>query len=48
MAQNHYVTKRKRRNKNSNRKDPSANTMAALRKHAAADKQSSKPSEPAK
>jgi hypothetical protein len=37
MAQNHYVTKTKRRNKNSKRKDPSAKTMAALRKHAAAE-----------
>ena len=32
MAQNHYVTKRKRRPKNNNRKDPSAATMAKLRK----------------
>ena len=37
MAQNHYVTKTKRRNKNKDRKDPSAATMAKLRKHAAAD-----------
>lgn len=37
MAQNHYVTKAKRRNKNSKRKDPSAATMAKLRKLAAAD-----------
>jgi len=37
MAQNHYVTKPKRRPKNSNRKDPSAETMAKLRKLAAAD-----------
>jgi hypothetical protein len=37
MAKNHYVTKRKRRNKNSNRKDPSSATMAALRKRTAAD-----------
>jgi len=36
MAQNHYVTKPKRRNKNSKRKDPSAATMAKLRQHAAA------------
>jgi len=44
MAQNHYVTKAKRRNKNSKRKDPSAKTMEALRKHAAADtKKSSAP-----
>ena len=37
MSQNHYVTKRKRRNKNKNRKDASQATMAALRKHAAAE-----------
>jgi hypothetical protein len=37
MAQNHYVTKPKRRNKNSNRKDPSKATMAKLRAHAAAE-----------
>jgi hypothetical protein len=37
MSKNHYVTKPKRRNKNSNRKDPSASTMAALRKRAAAE-----------
>lgn len=37
MSKNHYVTKPKRRNKNSKRKDPSAATMAALRKHAAAE-----------
>lgn len=37
MAQNHYVTKPKRRQKNSNRKDSSAATMAKLRKLAAAD-----------
>jgi hypothetical protein len=37
MAKNHYVTKPKRRNKNSNRKDPSAATMAKLRQHAAAE-----------
>jgi hypothetical protein len=37
MAKNHYVTKPKRRNKNSKRKDPSGATMAALRKHAAAE-----------
>jgi hypothetical protein len=37
MAKNHYVTKPKRRNKNSNRKDPSQATMTALRKLAAAD-----------
>lgn len=38
MAQNHYVTKTKRRVKNPKRKDPSAATMAKLRKLAAADK----------
>jgi len=37
MAQNHYVTKPKRRNKNSRRKDPSAATMAKLRQLAAAE-----------
>jgi len=37
MAQNHYVTKTKRRNKNKNRKDPSAATMAKLRQRAAAE-----------
>jgi hypothetical protein len=37
MAQNHYVTKPKRRNKNGKRKDPSAATMAKLRAHAAAE-----------
>jgi hypothetical protein len=37
MAQNHYVTKTKRRPKNSNRKDSSAATMAKLRELAAAD-----------
>lgn len=37
MAQNHYTTKTKRRNKNSKRKDPSAATMAKLRERAAAD-----------
>jgi hypothetical protein len=40
MAQNHYVTKPKRRVKNAKRKDPSAATMAKLRKLAAADKKS--------
>lgn len=39
MAQNHYVTKTKRRNKSGKRKDPSAATMAKLRKLAAADTQ---------
>jgi len=37
MSQNHYVTKRKRRPKNSSRKDPSAATMAKLRKLATAN-----------
>jgi hypothetical protein len=31
LAQTHYTSKTKRRPKNSNRKDPSAATMAALR-----------------
>lgn len=38
MAQNHYVTKPKRRNKNKKRKDPSSATMATLRQLAAAKK----------
>ena len=38
MAQNHYTSKTKRRPKNSNRKDTSAATMAALRKREAAEK----------
>jgi hypothetical protein len=37
VAQNHYTTKTKRRNKNKDRKDPSQATMAALRKSAAAE-----------
>jgi hypothetical protein len=37
MAQNHYVTKAKRRQKSGKRKDPGAATMATLRKLAAAD-----------
>jgi hypothetical protein len=37
MAQNHYVTKPKRRAKNHNRKDPSRATMATLRRLAAAE-----------
>ena len=41
MSQNHYVTKPKRRVKNAKRKDPSAATMAKLRKLAAAEKKSS-------
>ena len=36
VAQNHYVTKAKRRNKSGKRKDPSATTMAKLRERAAA------------
>lgn len=40
MAQNHYVTKTKRRVKNAKRKDPSAATMAKLRQLAAAEKKS--------
>jgi len=43
MAQNHYVTKAKRRQKNKNRKDPSRATMATLRRLAQAEaKKSSK------
>jgi hypothetical protein len=38
MAQTHYTSKTKRRPKNSNRKDPSAATMAALRQREAAAK----------
>ena len=37
MAQNHYVTQTKRRNKSGKRKDPSAATMAKLRERAAAE-----------
>lgn len=37
MAQNHYVTKAKRRQKSSKRKDSSAATMAKLRERAAAE-----------
>ena len=37
MAQNHYVTKAKRRQKSGKRKDTGAATMATLRKLAAAD-----------
>lgn len=37
MAQNHYVTKTKRRNKSGKRKDPSAATMAKLRQLEAAE-----------
>jgi hypothetical protein len=39
MAQNHYVTKPNRRAKSGKRKDPSAATMAKLRKLAAAEAQ---------
>jgi hypothetical protein len=38
MAQTHYTSKRKRRPKNTNRKDPAAATMATLRELAAAAK----------
>jgi|HubBroStandDraft_6_1064221.scaffolds.fasta_scaffold358739_3 hypothetical protein len=38
MAQNHYTTKSKRRQKNKNRKDSSAATMASLRAREAAEK----------
>jgi hypothetical protein len=38
VAQNHYTTKTKRRQKNKKRKDPSAATMAKLRKLEAAAK----------
>jgi len=38
MAQNHYTTKTKRRQKNRNRKDPSAATMAKIRQLEAASK----------
>jgi hypothetical protein len=38
MAQNHYETKTKRRQKNKKRKDPSAATMAKLRQLEAAEK----------
>jgi hypothetical protein len=41
MAQNHYVTKTKRRNKSGKRKDPSAATMAKLRARAAAESKKS-------
>jgi hypothetical protein len=41
MAQNHYVTKTKRRNKSGKRKDPSAATMAKLRERAAAESKKS-------
>jgi hypothetical protein len=38
MAQNHYSTKPKRRQKNKNRKDTSAGTMAKIRQLEAAEK----------
>jgi hypothetical protein len=38
MAQNHYTTKTKRRQKNKRRKDPSADTMAKIRQLEAAEK----------
>lgn len=38
MSQNHYSTKPKRRQKNKNRKDFSAETMAAIRALEAKDK----------
>jgi hypothetical protein len=37
MAQNHYVTKTKRRNKSGKRKDVATATMAKLRERAAAE-----------
>jgi hypothetical protein len=37
MAQNHYVTKTKRRNKSGKRKDPAAATMAKIRQLEAAE-----------
>ena len=42
MAQNHYVSKSKRRPKNSNRKDYSQATMAAIRESEAKEKKSAK------
>jgi len=38
MAQNHYVSKSKRRPKNTNRKDFSQSTMASIRELEAAGK----------
>jgi hypothetical protein len=38
VAQNHYTTKTKRRQKNKRRKDPSAATMAKIRQREAAEK----------
>jgi len=37
MAQNHYVTKAKRRNKSKSRKNPAEATMAKLRERAVAE-----------
>jgi len=37
MAQNHYVTKTKRRQRSGKRMNPAPATMAALRKRAAAE-----------
>ena len=42
MAQNHYTTKSKRRQKNKKRKDFSAGTMAKIRQLEAAEKGKSK------
>jgi hypothetical protein len=42
MAQNHYVTKTKRRNKSGKRKDPAAATMAKIRQLEAAEKKAGK------
>jgi hypothetical protein len=42
MAQNHYVTKAKRRQKSSKRKDSTAATMAKLRQLEAAEKKAGK------
>jgi len=41
MAQNHYVTKTKRRAKSGKRKDPSHATMTKLRERAAAESKKS-------
>jgi hypothetical protein len=41
MAQNHYVTKTKRRQKSGKRKDPSQTTMAKLRQRAAVEAKAS-------
>jgi hypothetical protein len=42
VAQNHYSSKTKRRPKNSNRKDSSAATMAAIRQLEAKEKKAAK------